>query len=459
MEGEGNDWQSNHSNIPTELRSLMDDKGHPIIKKSPREVTCGKVSPILRNRERSKHYYDPMVASFGPYHHGKPELQEAETLKTEIMLQFIAESHKPIMEFYSKVREMNRDIRACYVDGSTDEYCDNKFALMMLRDGCLILHIIDISVNLRGDEIFVLAQREGILRLHYLVRDMILLENQIPFRILDVLISLRYEEKVGLRMIKKFIYLLSWGISPKKVTGDEDKKPLHVNHLLDFIQKEFSKEGGQSQKPQVTEDPFDKDYIPSFGSVCELKAKGIHFKSNNSSSLCLSKKIKKSLSLRDVEFKSGFFYGELKLPPLILHSNTIILYTNLVAFELGPPTIEDLVITSYMHFLNTLIDNPNDVKELRSKRILFNNLGSDEEVVQMFREFATYWPNLLLYQSVTGDIEKHINSKIRTWIADIISKYFSNPWSAIGLIAAIIVIGLSALQTYFNINPVKDKCS
>ena len=37
-----------------------------------------------------------------------------------------------------------------------------------------------------------------------------------------------------------------------------------------------------------------------------------------------------------------------------------------------------------INFLNSLIDNAEDVKELRSKRILIDDLGSDEEVLKMF---------------------------------------------------------------------------
>ena len=129
----------------------------------------------------------------------------------------------------------------------------------------------------------------------------------------------------------------------------------------------------------------------------------------------------------------------------------------MIAFEWSPACKTDAVLTSYICFLNELIANPDDVKELRLKRILLNVARSDEEMFKFFKEIATVGiQEISIYRNVRTDIEKHCRSKIRTWAAEIIYKYFRNPWSALGLFAAIAVLVLSFVQTYFTIYPVKD---
>ena len=456
--------KSNVHNIPMEVRSILDNEGHIEIKKRSQKVTCPKVPPMLRRNERSKDYFDPRVISFGPYHHGKPEFQEAEMLKTNVMLEFIANSSTSFVEFYSKVCEINDYTRSCYVDGSTNKYSDDVFALMMLRDSCFILYVMENAVRNRWDEFSkIFAHHIGPSGRFYACRDMILLENQIPFSLLILLMRLRYgDEKLGLRMIKPFACFIIWAINPEDVTRDENKEPT-ARHLLECIYQEFSKIGDLNEKPhhcfnfcktkltQAKELEY-TDYVPSFRSVEELKAKGIHFKPTTSSFALLEKK-GKSISLRDVRFKSGFINAELKLPPLILTPSKITLYNNLVALEFCPPSDKGLAIASYFFFLNTLIESVDDVKELRSKRILLNNLGSDEEVGKMLKEINSCgMQDFGIYQGVREDIEEHYNSKIKTWLAEIIGKYFSNPWTALGFFTAITVLALTILQAYYRIN-------
>ncbi|KAL0006813.1 hypothetical protein SO802_008315 [Lithocarpus litseifolius] len=464
----GSDWVLNRCNIPMELRSSLDDMGYPIEidEGNPTEVTCPKVPLRLRKNPRSKDYFDPTVISFGPYHHGKRELQEIETIKTEAMLKFIKESGKSFPEFYYKVREMNHFTRACYVDCSKEKYCDDSFALIMLRDGCLISYLLDNLVHESWAKVLELFVNYGsFLGYASVIRDMLLLENQIPLAILELLMSLRYNDKQDVpKMIKQFIYQVFWSVSPEDVPEQRNEGPQDY-FPLQCIQKEFSKDVYRKKEPTLCfkfrycfwnpfantsekeHDPAD-DY-PSYRSLSELKAKGIHFKPINSSL--------RSISFSDIEFIPGFFSAQLKLPPLILDYDRIILWNNLVAFELSGAGQANMVITSYINFLKALIANPDDVKELRSKRILLNYVGNDEEMFKFFKEISTgSFQDSSIYRNIRENIEKHFRSKTRTWVAEIIYIYFRNPWSALGLFAAIAVVVLSFVQTYFTIHPAKD---
>ncbi|XP_030962886.1 putative UPF0481 protein At3g02645 isoform X1 [Quercus lobata] len=482
----GSDWDRNRCNIPMELRSSLDDNGNPIEKneENPTEVTFPKVPLRLRKSKGSNDYFDPVVISFGLYHHGKRELQEIDPIKDEAMLKFIKESGKPFPEFFGKVRKMNHLTRVCYVDCSEEKYCDDCFALIMLRDGCLISYLLDMVVDKKSDKLLELfVNRGGLLGYNSVVRDMALLENQIPLAVLELLMSLRYNnKKVVPKKIKQFIYFAFLGIV---VPEDKDEEPQEevpedmngepqAQCLLECIQKEFSKVVNGKKEPSLCfnfvsscktclwnplantskNEPGLPDFCPLYRSLSELKVKGIHFKPIDSSH---SLKKRKSFSVLDIEFIPGFFYSLLKLPPLILSRGSVILWNNLIAFEWSPACKTDAILTSYICFMNALIANPDDVKELRSKRILLNVAGSDEEMFKFFKEIAPVGiQDVSIYKNVRHDIEKHCRSKIRTWAAEITYKYFRNPWSALGLFAAVAVVVLSFVQTYFTIYPVKD---
>ncbi|XP_075644121.1 putative UPF0481 protein At3g02645 isoform X2 [Castanea sativa] len=240
----GSAWVLNRFNIPMELRSSLDDMGYPIEKNegNPTEVTFPKVPLKLRKNPRSKDYFDPAVISFGLYHHGKRELQEIDTIKTEAMLKFIKESSISFPEFYYKVRNMNHLTRACYVDCSEEKYCDDTFALIMLRDGCFISYLLDIVVDKKWDKVSELFANHGrVLGYNSVITDVFLLENQIPLAVLELLMSLRYNnKKVVPKMIKHFIYYVFWKMSLEEVPEDMDEEP-QAHCLLECVHKQFSK--------------------------------------------------------------------------------------------------------------------------------------------------------------------------------------------------------------------------
>lgn len=215
------------------------------------------------------------------------------------------------------------------------------------------------------------------------------------------------------------------GKIPKKVTVDEkDHQPQPV-HLLDLLKGHISKGVDPVEYSQNTSKDFTR-YLQSFRSVSELKAKGIHFKPSNSQSLHSEGKENISISLRDVEFKSGFLYGELRLSLLLIGHDAKVYYSNLMAFEMCPRLSADLdfTVTSYIKFINSLVDTADDVKELRSKHVLLDELSSDEEVFKTLQEISTtcWLQDFDIYQRVGIEIEKHYNNKIKTWVAEITHK-------------------------------------
>ncbi|KAH0678869.1 hypothetical protein MTR67_017397 [Solanum verrucosum] len=65
--------------------------------------------------------------------------------------------------------------------------------------------------------------------------------------------------------------------------------------------------------------------------------------------------------------------------------------------------------------MKSLVISPNDVKELREEKIIFNTLGSDEEVVQVYKGLKIYGADdPLHFKNVKRNIQEHYNSKGKT---------------------------------------------
>ena len=119
--------------------------------------------------------YEPKVVSIGPYHHGKKELEKMESLKTKMARQLAKDSREVADEMYNKVKDLVSDARECYADESTRQFNDEKFTQVMFLDGYFILQVVSNKLekqNLRKEEV---ASVE---------RDLFLLENQLPFKVL-----------------------------------------------------------------------------------------------------------------------------------------------------------------------------------------------------------------------------------------------------------------------------------
>ncbi|PHU13444.1 hypothetical protein BC332_14649 [Capsicum chinense] len=147
----------------------------------------------------------------------------------------------------------------------------------------------------------------------------------------------------------------------------------------------------------------------------------------------------------------------LTLPPLTIDDSTKSEFLNLVAYETRPDTPDEFGITSYLTFMDSLIDHAEDVKELRSKGILLNSFGTDEEVANLFKEIAqNLVPNPHAFFDAKLKIEQQYSSRRKAWIAELKNTHFAGPWTFLAFIAALFVIALqvaglvlSAFQTYY----------
>nr|GMD57177.1 UPF0481 protein At3g47200-like [Ipomoea batatas] len=420
-----------------------------------------KVAHFLRSKNgNNSSDYDPKVVSLGPYHHGKPELQLFQEFKKKTLEMFVSGGDKETNFYHNLVLEVVDYLRSYYLDGSTSEYEDAEFAEMMLLDSCFILnHIMIITrVGDAASRCSITDTHIGFTGLRFIEHDMILLENQIPLRIIELLFNARYGDltttlsiSAGMGNSADEIYypwkeLLSRYCQEclfGQYFDDYDDKGVEPPHLLEAFRMHLVSDCDQclSQKVEPSHESFREDHYFS-GSVMDLKSKGIHFGCNG-----------KVQSLRGVKVKAYKFYTKLELPIWYASPQSRVLFTNIIAYELCPNSDTKLEMISCVNFMKSLIVSPADAKELREKHIITNALGDDSDVVKFFKGLNTdEFENPYIFREVKRKIGRHCDSKAKTLWAEFLYTYFRRPWTVIALLAATLLLVLTCIQTYFTIH-------
>ncbi|KAG6419998.1 hypothetical protein SASPL_116512 [Salvia splendens] len=413
----------------------------PIIYRVPTQVRGSgggqnRVPSLVRGAEGRHQIYDPVLVSLGPYHYGLTQLRPVEDLKSEILDLLIPDKHQQ-QQLITDIQNHSNQIRTFYERLSIQN--DVDLAEMMLRDACFLIYCLKQADEHHGnDDNCVVLRRLGMSKLAFVVRDFFMLENQLPYFTIKMLIPHTCERAAGKSIDAYFYELVS------SMMNCEEKPPQgrKITHLLDCCRTLLvgdNKSGGAEIKGEKEKL---KVVNSQFQSVMDLKAKGVHFRPTKS----------KSYRLTDIEFRSHSFYGMLRLPILLLESKTKVILSNIIAMEMSPGSGTDFAVTSYAKFMKSLIMKAEDVKELREKGILVMAWqADDEEVVRMFRELETEGAcRRDIFRGVRERINDHCRSKTKTFKAELLYTYFRSPWTTIALLAAVVLLCINCLNFLLN---------
>nr|XP_048330849.1 uncharacterized protein LOC107403328 [Ziziphus jujuba var. spinosa] len=181
------------------------------------------------------------------------------------------------------------------------------------------------------------------------------------------------------------------------------------------------------------------------GATRVLKSIGIWFRPN------------KTGSFSEVKFESQLFIRRvLTLPPILIDASTKSPLLNMLAFESSYTNLEDKQgVTSYICFMDSLIDSADDVMILRYG--IVNCLGTDQDVADLFNDIASNLvPNRHTYAEAKLGIQKHCNNNFKKWMAACLHTNFRSLWTLLSLCGAIFVILLTVAQTYLAARPPKN---
>ncbi|KAG0522265.1 hypothetical protein BDA96_07G022100 [Sorghum bicolor] len=172
-------------------------------------------------------YVVPSVVAIGPYHHGAPHLQKMEEVKLAAAYYLCRASGRSTDQVYEKVRSVAGAARGCYDadDPAVVGLGDAQFAAMMFLDGCFLLQYMVAGGDADDDDATppVLQNRMTLSTGPSIQKDIFLLENQIPWLVLDALAEFMFVDVRGfvVGMGDKF---LPWKGRMKKKPKDDGRR-------------------------------------------------------------------------------------------------------------------------------------------------------------------------------------------------------------------------------------------
>ncbi|XP_031490589.1 UPF0481 protein At3g47200-like [Nymphaea colorata] len=369
--------------------------------------------------------YTPEMVSFGPYHHGRPQLMPMEEHKQRALFHFLRRTSITLEAVVDCIKQVEQQLVNHY-DEPPAVAGPSSFAKMMVIDGCFMLEILRMRKGTGdyspSDPIF--SSHGMLYALPYIKRDMLMLENQIPLLVLDRLVAVetgkpRSEEGHVHRLVTDF-----FSLRPLSRGGGEGL------HVLEVFRR-----GLIEGRPAGLPHPPSEEPELIVRSAVELYEAGIRFKKS------------KTRSLRDIDFK----HGVLRLPRITVDDTAESMLLNLMAYERMHVGAGNEV-SSYVSFMDTLIDSAKDVAMLQSKGIILNALGSDKAVAKLFNELSrevTIDPSSKLGE-VHRRLGRYSTQKHNMWRANLIHTYFRNPWAILSLVAAVVLLALTIAQTVYS---------
>ena len=281
--------------------------------------------------------------------------------------------------------------------------------------------------------------------LRTLQRDLLKLENQLPFFVLEKLYELirLVDDPPLVDLVVTFFDPL---LPRKNIKGKLNLNE-EFDHMLDVFRSTFLSSINESTKPAGWKQLQKLDNIPLVEErqlihcVTELQEAGVRFK------------MREDLDLLDISFKDGM----LKIPPLYIDDNTVPLFLNLVAYEQCDQDAKPF-FTNFFMFFDSLINSHTDVGILHKNGIINHVLGSDKDVANLFnklgREIVYDLDECYLSQQmmdVNDYCKQYFASKWHVWFTNLIRDYFSSPWTFLSLLAAIALLLLTTAQTFYAV--------
>ncbi|XP_072968018.1 UPF0481 protein At3g47200-like [Typha angustifolia] len=426
----GVDVEALASDMATMLGALP--KGDPYtISRAPAYVRTG-----------NEKLYEPMVITIGPYHHDW-ELEAMEKRKLLFVRDLLARSTtKAILEvLLGRMKALENEARRCYSERI--DLTSKDFVKMMLLDGCFVIEYL---LKFKEEKLF-----SGVYFIH---TDLILMENQIPFFIIEGLFELLVggaaESRPFLVELIRHMYLK---VPSLKIHDSGLPPPAKIHHLL-HLYWHWAVPG--DKKPSVS----DQHSPPLERLICRLfscfpwrkPVKETSFIPSATELHEAGVTLRKKASPRhmlDITFRNGV----MEIPLKKIEDLTKPILTNLVAFEQsmldGPKNI-----TSFSVLMDSLISKEKDVAILQRCGVIDNWLGSEDEVSRFFNklcEHAIIDPDDHYFSELFSKVNSYYDTKWHSHRARLVHDYFSSPWSILSLVAALVLLVLTLLQTFFAI--------
>ncbi|TQD92519.1 hypothetical protein C1H46_021933 [Malus baccata] len=427
-----------------------------------------------RLRQGNEKAYTPQVVSIGPLHHGEEHLKAMEEHKKRYLQHFLRRTGVGFSDYIQMIKEQEGRLRGSYAESV--EFGSDQFVRIVLVDAAFIIELLlrYYSIKHKVEDDYCQGEDDYIFnnpRMLWDVRpDLRLLENQLPFFILRDLFNTRsYQEPSLLGISYHFFKTQIDSEGKKKNFGKILSSGEEVQHFVDLIrilyrpldqekehtdtdttnmtatpnvteldqEKEHTDTTNMTATPNVTELDQEKEHTDTTNmtatpNVTELHQAGVTFK------------VGKGSSLFDIKFSHC---GILKIPKLTVDDTTELTLRNLLAFEQCHRRENDY-LANYVFLMKRLVKTREDVQLLVDNGIIDNWLGDTQKISTLLHDLGTgMMVDHHYYARLCGKLIHYRKKCWRGAMVNLRENFFNTPWSTMSVIAAFILLLLTAIQT------------
>ncbi|GFY83752.1 hypothetical protein Acr_03g0005260 [Actinidia rufa] len=491
---QANGNEDDNLSLPEKILKKISERALKIDKSFP-SACIYRVPEELRKLKESA--YTPRLVSIGPLHSKderlKSPMQDVKMSYVNLLLCQMTDGSQG-----RKVAVLEECIKAMkpWVEDAKKSYTEevnNIDEEMLVVDGCFILELLYTYALINPKENTNEESKENtnetpnedssdpvfgssLIRIT-VQHDLLLLENQLPFGVLEDLFHITVA-KIPNRPLNYslFDYVISYfsnmmSLDGKSTTSNTTNCSLPSERVLStncclpsecvlslFGNRMDSENKGVAAKKKSNKmyyhilhilhdhclplDPHKGEaYSELMPSASNLDYAGVKFAAGTGQNL---------FKVQFIEAQSClwrcFHRARFEIPTLYLYDSTELFLRNLIAFEQCCPGVSSN-FTSYAFLMDTLVNSAKDVEVLQKAGILRNYLGADQEASDLF--------NNLCKEVVLGEFYFAETCKQATkyseccwpaFVAHVRREYLATPWTFIAFCVAFIAFGMGVAQ-------------
>ncbi|KAL2319928.1 hypothetical protein Fmac_028897 [Flemingia macrophylla] len=399
--------------------------------------------------------YTPQWISIGPIHFSKKKdlkpMQKHKKWYFHLFWERV--SDKQIMETYKRYLDAKeKNIRKHYAEEFL-HISKEIFVEMMLLDAVFIMELLLRNSSRKSESSSKHCDDHDLILTHSwlsrsISRDLILLENQIPFCVLQKLYEVvvpcecKKNEHTGFVDLAIEYFASNDTLMPFSSENNTkkpyvyNKNPKHFTDLIRCFYLPAERESGVA------------NHVPR--TATKLQESGVSFEKGEKGPL-LEVTFKKTPFLSLI-FCVGClpymkrFKARCVIPQLKVDHTTECVLRNLIAFEQCHYQ-EKPYICNYVSLIDSLIHTKDDVEMLVEKEVIVHELGSDKEVATLVNGLCKHVvTNSTCYKETIDKLNNHYTSKWNHTVAALGLVYFRDLWRASSTVVGIAVLVFAVFQ-------------